>query len=105
MSIFIGTVLVVAPHLATHVVRDRFHVTLAAPDLRLAPSQYCMIHVSTYFKTNIYSSSGQNPYRVDPCQIAVNRVIVPEIDHVPVTDRTIVHVRFLVPGAGEKLII
>lgn len=73
-------VLVVAPHLATHVDPDRFHVIHA---LGLLPGQ------------------SQNPYRADPFQIAVNRVTVPEIARVPVTDRTIVHVRFLVPGADH----
>jgi hypothetical protein len=32
-------------------------------------------------------------------------VTVLEIARVPVTDRTIVHVRFLVPGAGEELMV
>ena len=46
--IILGTVLVVAPHLATHVVPDRFHVTHAALDLRLGPSQYFAIHITMY---------------------------------------------------------
>jgi hypothetical protein len=32
-------------------------------------------------------------------------VIVPEIGRVPVTDRAIIHVRFLVPEAGEELML